>query len=148
MSAKSSSRLNNFFVRIGLLIGVSTLFLTASFIGIVAFLAGEVTNVSARLPWYIVAGALSFVASIVLLEAQDSNGRTIIVTAIVVTSVFFVVVLLGIEGFLFAQAKPELVFNSQLILYFLAASLVGVGVGYWGLKHWREFTAQGGQNRL
>jgi hypothetical protein len=98
MSARSSSLLNNFFVRIGLLFGVSTLLLTASFIGIVAFVTGEVTNVSARLPWYIVAVALSFVASIVLLEAQDSNGRTIIVTAIVVTSVFFIVVLLGIEG--------------------------------------------------
>lgn len=131
-----------YFLRVGGLITISTLFLTAAFVGILGFVSGEIEGIQSRLPWYIVVGALGFVGTIILLEAQDSHGRIIMVTSIVVSSAVFVIVSLGIEGMLFALAHPEMVFVSQLVLYFLAAALIGTGLGYWGLNHWREFTGQ------
>lgn len=148
MSSSHQSRDDNFFARIVALIAVSTVFLTASFIGIVSFLSGDIENVSTRLPWYLVVGGLSFVGSIILLEAQGTDGRTIIATALTVMVVMFILTVLAFEGILFTVEEPQLVFNTQLILYFLSAALVGVGIGYWGLKHWREFTRQTGQGSL
>lgn len=146
MSSGHSSghaRQNDYFMtRIILLISISTVFLTASFIGIVSFMSGDINNVNTRLPWYLVIGGLSFVGSIILLEAQGSDGRTIIVTSFTIMVMMFILTVLAIEGILFTLEQPELVFNSQLILYFFSAALVGVGIGYWGLKHWREFTIQ------
>lgn len=141
-SAGHASRNDYFMIRIVIIIAISTVFLTASFIGIVSFLSGDINNVSTRLPWYLVIGGISFVGSIILLEAQGSDGRTIIVTSFTIMVLMFVLTVLAFEGVLFTMDQPELVFNSQLILYFFSAALVGVGIGYWGLKHWREFTAQ------
>lgn len=148
MSSSPRTDNENFFIRIVALIAISTVFLTASFIGIVSFLSGDIENVSTRLPWYLVIGGLSFVGSIILLEAQGADGRTIIVTAILVMATMFVLTVLAFEGILFTLEQPQLVFNTQLILYFLSAALVGVGIGYWGFRHWREFTGQRGQGSL
>lgn len=148
MSITPGSRDDNFVLRIVVLIAVSTVFLTASFIGVVSFLSGDITDISTRLPWYLVIGGLSFVGSIILLEAQGSDGRTIIVTALTIMIVMLILTVLAFEGVLFTLEKPGLVFNTQLILYFFSAALVGVGIGYWGLKHWREFTGQASQGGL
>lgn len=142
------SRDDTFMLRIVVLIAVSTVFLTASFIGIISFLSGDITDISTRLPWYLVIGGLSFVGSIILLEAQGSDGRTIIVTSFTIMIVMFILTVLAFEGVLFTTEKPGLVFNTQLILYFFSAALVGVGIGYWGLRHWREFTGHPGQGSL
>lgn len=146
MPEGSLSRDDNFATRIVLLVAVSTVFLTASFVGIVSFLSGDIANVRSRLPWYLVVGGLAFVGSIILLEAQGSDGRTIIVTSFTIMVTMFVLTVLAFEGVLFTLEEPRLVFNTQLILYFFSAALVGVGVGYWGLRHWREFIGQPGQS--
>lgn len=146
MPQDSLVRDDSFTIHIVLLIAVSTVFLTASFIGIVSFLSGDIGNVRSRLPWYLVVGGLAFVSSIVLLEAQGSDGRTIIVTSLTSMVTLFILTVLAFEGVLFALDEPQLVFNTQLILYFFSAALVGVGIGYWGLLHWREFIGQAGQS--
>lgn len=148
MSTRPVSSNDNFMLRIVVLIAVSTIFLTASFIGIVSFLSGDITDISTRLPWYLVIGGLSFVGSIILLEAQGSDGRTIIVTSLTIMIVMFFLTVLAFEGILFTIEKPGVVFNTQLILYFFSAALFAVGIGYWGLKHWREFTDHASQGSL
>lgn len=138
MAAHTSSR--QFFLRVGALIAICTVLLTASFIGVLAFLSGDITGFETRVPWYLIAAALAFVGSILLLENQGARGRPIIVTAVVTATTAFVLLALGIEGMVFAAEHPGRVFDSQLVLYLFAAGVMGTGFGYWGLKHWREFT--------
>lgn len=132
----------SFYTRITLIMAICTIVLTFSFIGVLAVVAGEIT--STRLPWYLVVGAITFVATIVLLEAHGATGREIIVTSSISAIWAFVLIALAIEGILYAIRYPAEVFTSQLVLYFMAAALLGTGIAYWGLHHWREFTGREG----
>lgn len=127
-------------LRIGVLIVSCTLLLTSAFVGFIAALSGEVHGFESRLPWYLVGAAVVFVGTIVLLEVNDATGRTIIVSALVVGGFAFVLLFLAVEGFVFTLEHPGAVLDTRLILYFFAAALVATGLGYWGLRHWREFT--------
>lgn len=141
--ATTDSR-RQFFLRVLLVIGGSTLLLTASFIGVLAFLSGEPIATSNRVPWYFVVAAAVFVATIILLEEGGADGATIIVSALLFSALGFVSIALAVEGVLFAWEFPERVFVSQLVLYFFSAGLIGTGIGYWALNHWREFSQSSG----
>ena len=133
-----------YFVRTGALAGASTIVLTASFIGLLAFIEGDLSGITSRAPWYLVFAALVFMATVVFLERNDVVGRVIIGTAIALAVVSFTISMLMVEGLIYTFRNPEEVFVSQLVLYFLAAGLVGTGFGYWAIKHWREFTSPSG----
>lgn len=134
-------------VRIGLLIVACTLLLTAAFVGLIATLSGEIRGFEARIPWYLAGAAILFVATIVLLELNDADGRTIIVSAVFTGFISFLLIFLSIEGLIFTITNPAAVFDSRLIIYFFSAALVATGVGYWGLRHWREFTSDQPRSR-
>jgi drug/metabolite transporter (DMT)-like permease len=129
-----------YYKRGALIMGSSTLILTFSFIGILALVSDEIVGFTDRVAWYIIAAALVFATIILLLERQESSGRTIIVSALVSSVVSFVVLSLAIEGLLFAVNHPEAVITSKLVLYMFAAGLFGTGITYWGINHWREFS--------
>lgn len=129
----------SFLTRALLLIGVSTFVLTASFVGILAILSGSSTGLSDRVPFYLIVLGLAFVGTILLLEEHGTEGTVIIVTAAVTSLITFVSTALTVEGLLYAVRFPENVFVSQLVYYFIAAALLGTGIGYWGIRHWREF---------
>lgn len=131
-----------FYARISVVMAACTLILTFSFLGILALVSGEVESPTARLPWYLVLGAIAFVAGIVILEGYGASGSEIIITSVVVAFWTFVFSSLTVEGVIYTITHPEEVFVSQLVLYFLAAGLLGTGIAYWGLNHWREFTGQ------
>lgn len=126
-------------LRIGILICGCTVVLTASFVGIIAAFSGEISGVGGRTPWYVLAAASVFVATIVLLEMNDADGRTIISSSVFAGVASFIAIVFGVEGLIFTVNNPGTVFVSQLLLYFVAAALVATGVGFWGLRHWREF---------
>lgn len=127
-------------LRIGLLITGCTFILTASFVGFLATIDGRIDGSESRVAWYFVFSAALFVGTIVLLELNHADGKTIIVSAIVTGVLSFILTFFSIEGVIFAFAYPDEVFVSQLVIYFFAAALVATGIGYWGLRHWREFT--------
>jgi len=52
----------------GLFVVGSTIALTASFLGIVGLLTGEVAGLATRLPFYVLATAVAFVGSIIVFE--------------------------------------------------------------------------------
>ncbi len=143
MAAGSVAR--SVYARITVVIACCTLLLTFSFVGLLAIVSGTADAVTARLPWYLVVGALAFVATIVLLELYGATGREIIITASFTGAWAVVLVGLGVEGVRYTINHPEEVFVSRLVLYFLAAGLLGTGIAYWALHHWREFTTQSGQ---
>ena len=128
------------YVRISSVILLCTLILTFSFLGILAIISGDFDTSLVRLPWYLLAGAAGFVASVVLLEQVGSQGVDVIATAAVNGLFVMIVAALTVEGIIFTLQNPSDVFVSQLVLYFVAAGLVGTGIAYWALRHWREFT--------
>ena len=129
--------------RIGAGVAVSTLALTASFVGIVALATGEAVGLGSRLPIYVLAMAVAFVATVVLLELHEREGRLVLAVAASIGGGTFVIILLAGEGLIYAASDPEAVFASALVFYFLAAGLIATGLGYWGAHHWRELTSAG-----
>ncbi|WP_436936563.1 hypothetical protein [Halovenus marina] len=136
-----------FILRITLIIGGFTIILTACFVGLIALMSGEVTEFDDRLPWYLVTVAIVFVSTIIYLEFNISEGKTIIVSAIFTGILSFILTFFSVEGVLFAANNRSTVFDSRLIIYFFAAALVATGIGYWGIQHWREFTTSAGPSR-
>ena len=134
----SNDSRRQFFVRVSVVVAIATLFLTASFVGLLALLNGDLRGSSSRIAWYLTIAAVAFVGVIILLETQDAAGTSIITTAAIVAALVLVLVSLGVEGLLYAVRNPAAVFVSQTILYFFAAALIGSGIGYWALRHWRE----------
>jgi hypothetical protein len=132
-----------FLARAGTVIGGSTLALTAAFVGVVALLNGAAGGVTNRFPFYVLAGAVVFVASLLLLDHEDVQGSTVIVATTVLGVTALVIVGLGVEGVLYAIEAPADVFGDRLVVYFVAAGLICTGLTYWGLNHWREFTGTG-----
>jgi hypothetical protein len=128
--------------QVSALIVACTLLLTAGFVGLIAALAGELSGFESRIQWYVAVTAVVFVATIVLLELNDAGGATIITSATVVGVLAFVLAFLGAEGVLFTLQNPETVEVSRLVVV-ASAALVATGIGYWALRHWREFTADG-----
>lgn len=126
--------------RAGALVAVCTLVLTASFVGLVALLSGKAPGISGRLPFYVLGMATAFVGTIVLFETQGHDGRTIIATAGSVALGAFILLTLGGEGAMHVWRNPGQVVASQLLFYFLAAGMIGTGLGYWGVNHWQELS--------
>jgi len=129
-----------YYARTAGLAAASTLVITASFVGILSILEGEFSSLGGRIPWYLVGTAVIFLGMIFVLEEHNADGREIIAIASLISVLGFVMIVLSVEGVRFAYTNPEDVFVSRLVLYFLAAGMFGTGIGYWGIKHWREFT--------
>jgi hypothetical protein len=120
----------------------STLLLTTSFIGVVAFITGFVSNFENRLPVYILITAVVFVVVVVALDDQELPGTQVLLSTASIGVLSFVLAMLSGEGLLYAVTNPGRLLSSQLVFYFVAAGLFCTGIGYWGFHHWREFTGQ------
>lgn len=133
--------------RLAALVAAGTVVLTASFVGLVALVNGGTPGFDARLPVYVLAMAVAFVGGLVLVETRyggrADGSATLVTTAAIAVAVFALVSLSG-EGLVYAAENPQEVLVSRTLLYFLAAGLVGTGIAYWALQHWREFTGEGG----
>ncbi|MFB6164201.1 MAG: hypothetical protein ABEJ31_03490 [Haloarculaceae archaeon] len=131
--------------RAGALVAVCTLVLTASFVGLVAMLSGQAPGIADRLPVYVLGMAGAFVGTIVLFETQGQDGHTIMVTAGGAAVGTFIVLTLGGEGVMAVLRDPSQVVASQLLFYFLAAGMIGTGLGFWAINHWQEFSLASGR---
>lgn len=128
----------------GVLFMMSTLLLTASFLGVVALTTGSVIGSAVRLPFYVLTMAVAFVGAIIMFEDELHDGMQILQLAALTGAATFFLVMLGGEGVAFVVQRPGQVLSSQLLFYFLAAGLIGSGLGYWGLYHWSEVTESAG----
>jgi hypothetical protein len=118
----------------------STIVLTAAFLGALSLFTRSVPGFSARFPYYVLLMALGFVSALFLLERPRIDGSQVLMATIGLTVTVFVTVTLAGEGIAFALTYPSAVFKSDFILYLLAAGLIGSGLAYWTVRHWREFT--------
>lgn len=140
MSSRSDGR--DYLVRTTVLVGIFTVVLTTNFIGIMAMVTDRASGSTARLPIYVFGAAVVFIAAIILLEMSNYDGRSVLTASVTAALFGFVLIFLGGEGLVFAWRYPSEVLTPQLLLYFLAAAVIGTGLGYWGLRHWREFARQ------
>ena len=118
----------------------STLVLTSAFLGALSLLTRSVPDFSARFPYYVLIMALGFVTALFLLERPRIDGSQVLMATVGLTVTVFVLVTLAGEGLAYALEYPSAVFQSDFILYLLAAGLIGSGLAYWTIRHWREFT--------
>jgi hypothetical protein len=128
----------SFVVRAGALVALSTAVLTASFIGLLAFVRGAIVDPGARLPVYVFCTAVVFVVALFTLEDPDDPGVPIVTTAVGVGIAAFVLAALGGEGILYATENAEALLTSQIVLYVVAAALICTALVYWAVHHWRE----------
>jgi hypothetical protein len=127
-------------VRAGPLICATTLALTAAFMGIVGIASGNAGGVVGRLPLYVLAGSVAFVAALLAAEHSEYYGRPALVTAAGVGVVGFVMIGLGTEGVVYGATHPDAVVASHLSVYLLSAAMIASGVGYWTVRNWRDVT--------
>lgn len=140
MALASGAATREYFARTSALVVVFTIFLTTNFVGIMAIVTEGTTGTMDRFPWYVFLTAVIFVSVILIMEAADSDGHMVIRAAVTASLLGFVLVIFGGEGIIYAVERPDEVFNSRLLLYFLSAAVIATGLGYWGLRHWREFS--------
>ncbi|MGM0398203.1 MAG: hypothetical protein ACQEQY_04350 [Halobacteriota archaeon] len=119
----------------------STILLTASFLGILALLTNQADGFADRFPVYVLLMAIGFVAALFLLERPNLEGTQILVATLGLTVTIFAVVTLAGEGLTYAMANPDEVLVSNLILYLVAAALIGSGLAFWSVRHWREYAS-------
>lgn len=133
----------NTLLQAGLFVLVSTLALTASFLGVVGLFTGEVAGWNLRLPFYVLVMALAFVGAIVAFEEGYREARIVLQLAVGVGAGAFLLVTFGGEGVAYLLQNPQQVVGSQLLFYILAAGLITAGIGYWALNHWSELKLTG-----
>lgn len=140
MAQATRTRDTDVLVQAAVFILLSTLALTASFLGLVGLLTGSVTGIENRLPYYVLGLGLAFVGAIVALEREHHDGRIVIRLAAIAAALTFALVVLAGEGVAFMVQRPETVVSSQSLFYFLAAGLIGTGLGYVGMRHWEDIS--------
>lgn len=140
MSIESWYAKRTYAVRTSLLVVAFTVILTTNFVGAMALLTEESLTITDRLPFYVLLAAIVFVATILILElAGNYDGRIVISTAITAGVLGFIFIFFGGEGIRHILLNPGEILTSHLLVYFLAAATIATGLGYWGLRHWREF---------
>ena len=127
----------------GLFVVVTTLALTAAFLGFVALVTASVTGLEDRLPYYVLALALAFVGGIVTFEEEFRHGQRILRIAGLAAFTTFLLVGLAGEGVAYLVQRSGQLLSSQLLFYFLAAGLIGTGLAYMGLRHWDDLSGSG-----
>lgn len=125
--------------QIAVLVVVSTVLLTADFVGLLSLLTGNAANVGVRFPVYVLVMAVAFVVTIVGLARYDADGRTVLSAATGVGVLALIVGMLAGEGIVYAYRAPEAVLNT-ILFYFIAAGLIATGLSFWTVNYWRDFT--------
>ncbi|AEN07274.1 hypothetical protein Halar_3701 [halophilic archaeon DL31] len=128
------------YLRVAGVVIVSTVVLTAVFLGVLAVVTGKAPGLGGRVPVYMLLMAVAFVISVVGLIRCDVGGGVVLSAATGAGVLTFCIGLLAGEGVVFTVREPSAVFGSELVVYFLAAALIGTGLSYWTVNYWREFT--------
>lgn len=125
--------------RVGALVVACSLALTLAFFGLIALATGSAAGVSGRVPFYVLASAVTFAGALIGLDRRSWDGRDLLFFSIGLATVAFVLFTLGLEGVVFAINHPGESLGSRRFLYLLAAAMVATGLGYWFASHWPEF---------
>ncbi|MEF8853839.1 MAG: hypothetical protein V5A44_09745 [Haloarculaceae archaeon] len=115
-----------------------TLVLTAVFVGVVALASGQTVGLVGRLPLYVLATAVAFLAVLLVADHDRTHGATTLARAVTAAAVCFVTVTLGTEGVVYTVRYPGTVVGSHLFVYLLSAAVIASGLGYWAARNRRD----------
>lgn len=137
---RRSTRDESFYARVGGLILGCTGILTLAFFGIVAFITGETPGIASRIPFYVLGMAAVFVTGIIVMEqhARRREAQRVLWAATTISIMGFFFLALAGEGLLYAARNPDTALASERVLYVIAAGLIGTGIGYWGVRNWKD----------
>lgn len=125
-------------LRLGAVVGGSTLGLTMGFFGLIALLTGDAAGALDRLPLYVFGFAATFVGTLVTFEDRRSDAETVLRAASVTAAANFVLVVFASEGLVYALRYPGEVVSSKLFVYVLSAGMIATGLGFWLANHYDE----------
>lgn len=124
--------------RLAVVVLACTLVLTAMFVGVLSISTGGVAGISERLPFYVLAMGVIFVAAIVGLDGEVRQPLAVLRLSVAAAGLGFGGILLSGEGVTFMANNSGQLLTSQLLFYFVAAGLVGTGLAYWAIRNWRD----------
>lgn len=124
--------------RVGTLVAGCSVALALAFFGVIAVATGGTAGTADRLPFYVLAAAVTFAAALVGLDRRARDGRNLLAVALAGAVAAFVLVSLGVEGVAYGVQRPAEALSARRLMYLLAAAMVSTGLGYWTVNHWRE----------
>lgn len=130
----------DYLVQALVVVAVSTIVITAGFVGLLALVTGNVDNAGDRIPWYVLAMGVTFVTAVLYLSHRDADAETTLIASTGFGVLTLLWSFLSVEGLVFAVSQPAQVFKSHLLVYLLAAGLIATGLTAWLLQYWRAFT--------
>ena len=125
--------------RTGAMVAGCTAVLTAAFVGALSLLGGHAVGAGSRLQFYVLAGAVTFVGSLLVLEESRHDAQRAISGSVIAGAAGLLFVGLATEGVLYTLAKPRTVLSSSRFVYLTAAALLVSGLGYWSIRNWKLF---------
>jgi len=123
--------------RTGALVVCCAAVLTTAFVGAVSLAGGHAVGAESRLQFYVLAGAVAFVGSLLVLEESRHDAQRVIGGSVVAGVAGLLLVGLASEGVLYTLAEPRTVLSSSLFVYLTAAALLVSGLGYWSIRNWK-----------
>jgi hypothetical protein len=129
-------------------IGVCTVLLTASFVGIVGLVSGAVEGLVGRLPLYVLTSSVAFVAVLVAADQRYRRGPRVLGRAVTAARGTVGGGARGWGGVREAGAAPAAVVAARLFVYLLSAAIIASGLGYWVVRHWQDLRALVDDGRL
>lgn len=125
----------------------STILLTAAFVGVAALVSGELAGATDRLPYYVLFFAVVFILTLWKLDDRRRDGTAILIAVTGISVGASILTVFAYEGAAYAYSDPSNVIERNLIVWFTAAAAICTGLGFWGLRHWREFATPGARTR-
>ena len=123
--------------------GVQVIFFTLVFtlaaVGLVGLINGQNTGSDERLGFYVLFSSVVFIVTIYSIEkTKRKNAMDIMKVVIAITIFGFVLVSLSGEGLV--RIVQGTGYTLQTYLYLVTGGLLCSGVGWWVIRHWKEYT--------
>jgi hypothetical protein len=123
----------------GFQVALFTLIFALATVGLIGLFNGENVGNEQRLGVYVLFSSVLFIITIYYIEKMGKrNAFEVIKVVMAITILGFVLASLSGEGLVRVIRGTE--YTLQMYLYLITGGLVCSGVGYWAIRHWKEYT--------
>ncbi len=125
--------------KLGFQVTLFTLIFALATVGLIGLVNGENVGSEQRLGVYVLFSSVLFITTIYSIEKTGRrNAFEVIKVVMAITILGFVLASLSGEGLVRVMQGTE--YTLQIYLYLITGGLVCSGVGYWAIRHWKEYT--------
>lgn len=124
--------------KVGFQVVLFTLVFALTIVGLIGLVNGENVGSDQRLGIYVLFSSILFISTIYHIEKTGKrNAFEVIKVVIAITILGFVLASLSGEGLVRVMRGTE--YTLQIYLYLVTGGLVCSGIGYWAIRHWKEY---------